>query len=185
MQFGPRTLVFVILLLAMPIAAYLLLFKPLNVQKEDAIKETANKEQKLVDLAGAMARTKDLPGEIESLKKAIALLESRLPEEKEMDRVLQEVWEKAKANKLTVKSIRNQKSVQGANYSEQPIKMELAGPFYPNFYKFLSDVEALPRLTKISEMKVEGDEKKIGEVKAELTMTIYFEANGEKMAVAQ
>jgi len=185
MHFGPRTLLFVILLLAMPIAAYMLLFKPLNAQKEDAIKDTRVKEQKLVDLAGAMARTKDLPGEIESLKKAIALLESRLPEEKEMDRVLQEIWEKAKANKLNVKSVRNGKAVQGPNYSEQPIKMEITGPFYPGFYKFLSDVEALPRLTKISEMKLEGDEKVVGSVKAELTMTIYFEANGEKVAVAQ
>jgi len=33
MQFGPRTLLFVILLLAMPIAAYMFMFKPLNQQK--------------------------------------------------------------------------------------------------------------------------------------------------------
>ena len=34
-------------------------------------------------------------------------------------------------------------------------------------------------------MKLDGDEKIIGNVTAELTMTIYFEANGEKVAVAQ
>jgi type IV pilus assembly protein PilO len=185
MQFGPRTLIFVVLLLAMPIAAYMLMFKPLNLQKDAAIQETAQKEQKLQDLASAMARTKDLPAEIESLKKAISLLESRLPEEKEMDRVLQEVWEKAKTNNLNVKSVRNAKAVVGPNYSEQPIKMVIQGQFYPGFFKFLSDVEALPRLTKINEMKVEADEKNNGAITAELTMTIYFEANGEKVAVAK
>jgi type IV pilus assembly protein PilO len=184
MQFGPRTLLFVVLLLAMPIAAYMLMFKPLNLEKENAIRETASKEQKLTDLASAMARTKDLSAEIESLKKAISLLESRLPEEKEMDRVLQEVWEKAKANKLNVKSVRNAKSIVGANYSEQPIKMVIEGPF-PGFYKFLADVEALPRLTKINEMKIDADQKNNGAITAELTMTIYFEANSEKVAVAQ
>jgi type IV pilus assembly protein PilO len=185
MQFGPRTLIFVLLLLAMPIAAYQLMFKPLNEQKVKAIQETEQKEKKLQDLAGAMARTKDLPAEIESLKKAISLLESRLPEEKEMDRVLQEIWEKAKANKLNVKSVRNAKAVQGSAYSEQPIRMVIEGPFYPGFFKFLSDVEALPRLTKINEMKITADEKSNGAITADLTMTIYFEANGEKVAVAK
>jgi type IV pilus assembly protein PilO len=183
MRFGPRTLLFLVLLLAMPIAAYQFMFKPLNKEKDEAIRETARKEQKLQDLAGAMARTKDLPAEIESLKKAIALLESRLPEQKEMDRVLQEISEKAKTNKLTVKSVRNQKSVQGPSYSEQPIKMVIEGAF-PGFYKFVSDVEALPRLTKINEMKIQANEKDNGAITAELTMTIYFEA-GERMAVAQ
>ena len=41
MQFGPRTLLFVILLLAMPIAAYLLLFKPLNAERLSTSLENA------------------------------------------------------------------------------------------------------------------------------------------------
>jgi type IV pilus assembly protein PilO len=184
MQFGPRTLLFVLLLLAMPIAAYMLLFKPLNLQKEAAIQDTRVKQQKLTELAAAMARTKDLPAEIENLKKAIAFLESKLPEEKEMDRVLQEVWEKAKSNKLNIKSVRNPKAVQGPNYSEQQIKMVIEGPFYPGFFKFLSDVEQLPRLTKINDMKIDADEKNNGAITAEIVLTIYFEAS-QKVAVAQ
>ncbi len=105
MQFGPRTLIFVLLLLAMPIAAYMLLFKPLNQQRDDAIHDTQMKQAKLASLASAMAHTRDLQGEIESLKSAIAILEAKLPNEKEMDRVLQEVWEKAKNNKLNIKSV--------------------------------------------------------------------------------
>lgn len=184
MQFGPRTLLFVILLLAMPIAAYMLLFKPLNAQKEEALRDTQAKQQKLTELASAMARTKDLPAEIDSLKKAIAFLESKLPEEKEMDKVLQEVWEKAKNNKLNIKSVRNPKAVQGPNYSEQQIKMVIEGPFYPGFFKFLSDVENLPRLTKINEMKIDADDKNNGAITADLTLTIYFEST-QKVAVAK
>jgi type IV pilus assembly protein PilO len=184
MQFGPRTLLFVILLLAMPIAAYMLLFKPLNAQKDEALRDTQAKQQKLTELATAMARTKDLPAEIESLKKAIEFLENKLPEEKEMDKVLQEVTEKARTNKLNIKSVRNAKAVQGANYSEQQIKMVIEGSFYPGFFKFLSDVENLPRLTKINEMKIEADEKNNGAITADLTLTIYFEAT-QKVAVAQ
>jgi Tfp pilus assembly protein PilO len=175
---------FVILLLVMPIAAYMFLFKPLNLQKEEALRDTRAKQQKLMELSGAMARTKDLPAEIDNLKKAITFLEERLPNEKQMDQVLQEVWEKAKVNKLNIKSVRNPKQIDGANYSQQQIKMVIEGPFYPGFFKFLSDVEALPRLTKINEMKIDASDKDNGAITAELTLTIYFEAT-QKVAVAQ
>jgi type IV pilus assembly protein PilO len=184
MQFGPRTLIFVILLLVMPIVAYQLLFKPLNQQKELALQDTREKQQKLTELAGAMAHTKNLPEEIASLQKAIDFLETKLPNEKEMDRVLQEVWEKAKDNKLNIKSVRNVKAIDGANYSEQPIKMVIEGQFYPGFFKFLSDVEQMPRLTKINEMKIESDPKNAGWITAELTLSIYFESS-QKVAVAK
>jgi Tfp pilus assembly protein PilO len=174
----------VVLLLVMPIAAYMFLFKPLNQQKDEALQDTRLKQQKLAELAGAMAHTKDLPAEIDNLKKAIAFLEERLPNEKQMDQVLQEVWEKAKVNNLNIKSVRNPKQIDGANYSEQQIKMVIEGPFYPGFFKFLSDVEALPRLTKINEMNIKTDEKNTGSITAELTLTIYFEAT-QKVAVAQ
>lgn len=184
MQFGPRTLVFVVLLLAMLVLSYPLLFKPQNEKREAVVKDTVFKQQKLTELSGVMARTQDLQGEIESLKKAIAFLESKLPEEKEMDRVLQEVWEKAKSNNLKIKSVRNPKASQTSNYSEQQIKMVIEGPFYPGFFKFLSDVEQMPRLTKINEMKIEADEKNNGSITADLVLTIYFEA-AQKVAVAQ
>jgi type IV pilus assembly protein PilO len=187
MQFGPRTLLFVILLLVMPIAAYMFLFKPLNAEKDAALQETRERQQKLTEVASAMARTNSLPQDIENLKKAITFLEERLPNEKQMDQVLQEVWEKASANKLNIKSVRNPKQVDGPSYSEQQIKMVIEGPFYPGFYKFLSDVEALPRLTKINEMKVEADEKNPGSITADLILSIYFESSHspEKVAVAK
>ncbi len=62
--------------------------------------------------------------------------------------------------------------------------MVIEGQFYPGFFKFLSDVEQLPRLTKINEMKIDADDKNNGSITADLTLTIYFEAS-EKVAVAQ
>ena len=124
--------------------------------------------------------------EIKQLKKAIEFLTSKLPAQTEMDKVLDEVWKAAKENKLTVKSVRNGKPVEGSNYNEQPIRMVVEGPFNPSFYKFLSQVEQMPRLTKIKEMKIEPDrdEKKNGMIIADFELTIYYESN-QNVAVAK
>ncbi len=146
--------------------------------------DIASKQQMLKDLEKAMANVRNLPEQIASLQKAIDFLEKKLPNAKEMDRVLNEVWEKAKDNNLNIKSVRNSKAIEGTSYSEQPIKMVIEGQFYPGFFKFLTDVEQMPRLTKINEMKLTADPKVPGVITAELTLSIYFEAS-QKVAVAQ
>src|ERR1039458_2941860 len=50
MQFGPRTLIFVVLLLAMLVLSYPLLFKPLNQQKLDAELDTVQKQERQTPL---------------------------------------------------------------------------------------------------------------------------------------
>jgi type IV pilus assembly protein PilO len=185
MQFGIRTLLFVMMLVGMMIFSYAVLFKPLRQQREDAIADTRQKRETLEALSGTMKDNKDMSAEIEKLKTAIGYLEGKLPKDTEMDHVLQDVWKAAKDNNLNIKSVRNGKSAEGTTYSAQPIRMVVEGPFYPNFYKFLSSVEGLDRLTKIGDMKVEADEKNAnGAITADFTLTIYYE-NSVRTAVAQ
>ena len=182
MQFGPRTLIFVILLLAMPIASYWFLFKPLDERVAAAKAEVQDKTQQLRSLRSALAGSSGMKGEIDELRKAISFLESRLPEEKEMDKVLKEVWQLAEKHNLITKSVRSLKVTQGTNYSEQPIRMVINGKLRDGFFPFLWEVEHLPRLTKISEMKIDADEK-TGKVTVDFVLTIYFEST-QKVAVA-
>ena len=184
MQFGWRTFLFVVLLLAMLVLSYPLLFKPLRIERDKAVEETSKQRQRLNDIAVKMAQTKSMPDEIKQLQKAIELLESKLPAATEMDKVLQDVWKAAKDNSLTIKSVRNAKPIEGANYNQQPIRIVLEGSFNPGFFKFLSAVEALPRLTKINEMKIDADQQNKGAITADLTLTIFYEGS-QKVAVAK
>lgn len=185
MQIGPRTLIFIVLLLAMPIVAYLMLFQPMKENLEKAKAEIRQKNDKLASLNTAMAGQKNLTEEIEKLKKALEFLEGKLPEEKEMDKVLKEVWQIAEKNGLNTKSVRSLKAQYGASYSEQPIRMVIVGAFSPGFFNFLKEVEALPRLTRIGEMKIDKDEKTSGVVTVDLVLTVYFERQSQKVAVAK
>ena len=185
MQFGPRTLIFFILLLAMPAVAYWCMFKPLNEQKATALEEIKDKRKQLNDLAKATAGEKNLAAQIEKLRQAVEFLERKLPQEKEMDKVLRETTALAEKNGLNTKSFRLLKVVTGPGYSEQPIKMVITGPMAKGFYPFICDLEGLKRLTKIGEMKIDADDKNPGMVSVEMTLTIYFEAGNAKVAVAQ
>ncbi len=125
-----------------------------------------------------------MTAEIDKLRKAIGFLENKLPKETEMDRVLQDVWKAAKDNNLNIKSVRNAKPIENGSYAQQPIRMVVEGSFYPSFFKFLTTVESMDRLTKIGEMKIDTDEKSgNGAITADLTLTIYYESS-QKVAVA-
>jgi Tfp pilus assembly protein PilO len=184
MQLGWRTFLFVVLLLAMLVMSYPLLFKPLKEERDRAVETTTKQQQKLNALAAKMAENKSRPEDIQKLQDAIKLLETKLPKATEMDKVLQDVWEAARVNKLVVKSVRNAKVIEGANYNQQPIRMIVEGPFSPGFFKFLSQVEGLQRLTKINDMLITADEKNPGNISADLTLTIFYEGS-QKVAVAK
>lgn len=184
MQFGPRTMVFFILLLVMPVAAWWYMFKPFDEHKHQVQTYTMEKMQKLSDLKKMTAGNPNIASDIEKLKKAISFLEGKLPVEKEMDKVLNEVWQLQQKSGLTTKSVHTLKVIEGGSFNELPIRIVIQGPMKDGFYKFLSDVERLPRLTKVKDMKIDTDEKSPGQVTVDMILTIYFEA-GAKVAVAQ
>jgi Tfp pilus assembly protein PilO len=181
MQLGLKTFVFLLLLVGMLVMSYPMLFKPLNEHEAQLIEDTRDKREKLARLEQATAEVKDLQQEIDKLKKAIGFFESKLPEEKEMDKVLREIWQQAEKYGMHVKSVRNQQVVAGQSYSEQPIRMMITGPF-DGFYKFMRSVEQMPRITRVGDMKVEADDKNSGAINADLILSIYFEQVEPKQA---
>jgi len=66
------------------------------------------------------------------------------------------------------------KSQRGSNFSEQPIQLSLSGDFN-GYYSFLLQLEKLPRLTRITEMKLEKISERDGEMTAQMTLNIFFE----------
>ena len=75
---------------------------------------------------------------------------------------------------LETKLFETLKSKPFATYSEQPIKMEVYGGF-DAFYQFLLDVENMPRITKIRQMKLKKAQQDGSLVEATFTMSIFFD----------
>ena len=185
MNLGLREGIFVVLLMAIPAGAWWFDFRPNNTRNAERLEQIKAKRAKLMDLNHATATIGDLKREISSLQKAILFLESRLPDEKEIDKVLREIWRLAEANRLKTNSIRTlvwraDKSftAKSAPQAEVPIEVRLEGDFR-GFYTFLQAVENQPRIMRIRKMTLEKANKApSGHVQATFEMSIFFEREG-------
>ncbi len=174
MRFGLRELVFVIAMIGLLACSYFMVFQKAD-QKRLALKaDVENKQRALTNLRQATAGIEDMGVKIDELQKAIEFFESKLPQEKEVDKILKEVWQMAEANSLQTRTVKTLKAERAAGYSEQPIQMTLAGDFN-GFYSFLLQLEKLPRITRVSNMSLLKIDDREGEMTASLTLSIFFE----------
>lgn len=183
MKFGLREIVITALLMCIPLVAWKLVFVPNNTRNADMLKQIEQKQAKLRELNLATATIGDLKTEIHELSKAIGFFQTKLPNQQEIDKILQEVWRLAEANNLTTKSIRTKTRPTGTRRfsdvveGEQPIAVQLEGDF-KGLYSFLLALENQPRIMRIQNMKIEKLKKgEEGMVKANFVMSIFFEAN--------
>ena len=175
MKFGVRELVFVAAMLGLLAASYLLVFKKATARRDKIEAEIVTKQKALADLDRATAGVSDVNAKIEELQKAIVFFEGKLPQEKEIDKVLREVWQMAESKQLTIKTIKTLRSERSTNYSEQPIEMSLSGDFKDSFYAFMLQLEQLPRLTRVTRMELKKINDRDGQMEAQVTLSIFFE----------
>lgn len=174
MKLGPREILFIMLLLALPAAAYQFVFQPRNAQISEVRKQIVGKRAKLDQLQQATKRIDDLGEEIDRLSQAVALFEQKLPSEREVEVILKEVWELAMAHGLMPKSIKTDKPIDMKLYAEQPLNMVIEGDF-DGFYSFLLDMEKLRRITRLPQLRLENKDRYSGVIKAELVLSIFHE----------
>jgi type IV pilus assembly protein PilO len=173
MKFGVRELIFVGLMIGLLCASFFILDKK-SKKRAAKLADVQAMQQSLTNLRVSMAGIDDQDRKISELQQAITFFESKLPQEKEVDKILKEVWQLAEANSLSTKTIKTLKSERQANYSEQPIELSLSGNFN-GFYSFLLQLEKLPRITRVSEMDLTKINGRDGEMEAQLTLSIFFE----------
>ena len=128
----------------------------------------------LVKVQRVIRRISDLKQEIQRLEDALAFFEDRLPEEREIDVILREVWLIADSKSLTPRRIQTDRSESGSRYNTQPITMTLEGGFH-EFYEFLLGLERLPRITKVRQMQMTKSPTQEGVVEVDVLMDIYCE----------
>lgn len=183
MKFGLRETIFIVLLMLIPVGAWWFVFRPQNARNAEMHRQIETRQAKLRKINKTAATIGDLEKQIESLSEAIGYFKSKLPDEKEIDKILQEIWILAESNDLQAKSVRTRlrKSKQSgflaedSEQAEQPIVVQLVGDFR-GFYAFLLALESQPRIMRIRTMNLEKKDKcPPGYVSAEFEMSIFFE----------
>jgi len=185
MKPSSREIVFGLILLAIPLAAWSLEFAP-RQRRQDELKEKIKAKQAKLDklfekkqLTGAIG---DLREQIAEGKEAVAIFRSRLPDEKEIDQIVREVWRLAKSNELSPTSLRTIPPRKGKQFTtpegphgEQPVLIQIEGDFN-GLYSFMLDMESQSRIMRIRQMTLKKPEKThTGQVSATIEFSIFFE----------
>jgi len=132
------------------------------------------RQAELIKVQRVVRRISDLKQEIKRLEVALAFFEDRLPEEREIDVILREVWLIADAKSLSPRRIQTSRPENRPRYNTQPITMTLDGRF-DRFYEFLLGLERLPRITKVRQMQITKSPTEEGVVEVDLLMDIFCE----------
>jgi Tfp pilus assembly protein PilO len=186
-----RQLGFIIVMVAVPIVAWYVVFQPQNIMIEEINEDIAARHEKLNEIERLAASLQDLETIVKNGLRAIELIESKLPRQQDVESILEQVWQIARANKLVVKSVRSEQPVAAMVYMEQPLKVELEGPF-EGFYEFMLSLENLPRITRIFDLKLKKitqlsgptkDALPPGSVKADFTLSIYFSSGTRSLSM--
>ena len=179
-----RQFLFSAVLLALPVCSYFVVFRPVNAKIEQGKREIEHKQALLAKLREATSQTADLQRANDQIRESIDSLQAKLPSSKEMDNVLRQVSGIAAKNGLKVPSFKKSDRTAVAGLAmEQPLDIEITGDF-DGFYKFLLDIEQLPRITRLTDLDIiryektggpAGTNAADGEMKSKLVLSVYYE----------
>ncbi|MBN1807027.1 MAG: type 4a pilus biogenesis protein PilO [Sedimentisphaerales bacterium] len=171
---GFRKILFTVLLFGVAIVGYQLMIKPANKNLADIKGRLETKLAQLSKFGKAATAAEDLVKQLEELEEAIKFFENKLPPKSKIHEVLEQVTVIAQKQGLKPKTFRTLNKKNNSGYIEQPLRMELVGNF-SSFYSFLLELEKLPRIIKIRELKLDKKEITEGQISADFVLSIFFQ----------
>lgn len=186
MKLGTREIAFLVVLAAVPLAAWFFVFQPRNADIDEARRDIGTMEETLSRLDQLTTQVGDVRVAIDEAEARLADFRRYIPDAEEVDDLLGEMHRIGDRNSLRIASIRasNQAEVQG--HLEIPLNMEIRGDF-PGIYRFLVDLERLPRIVRVQSLQLErhltkgrrGEEDRPqGDLDAMVTVLVYCEGEG-------
>ena len=169
-----RKIVFSGLLFGVSIAGYQYMIKPANKNLADTKGRLETKLSQLGKFGKAATAAEDLTKQLEELEEAIKFFENKLPPTSQIHEVLEQVTVIAQKQGLKSKTFRTLRQKNNSGYVEQPLRMELVGNF-SSFYSFLLELEKLPRIIKIRELKLDKKVINEGQISADFILSIFFQ----------
>ena len=186
-----RMAIFVVALVAIPVAAWIFVFVPRNAEINTALANIETRQARLDQLADVMTEVPDLEAALDEGERLIARVEARLPRRQHVEGVLERIWQIARRQNLDVRSVKTRSPERSAVYMELPLEVDMAGPF-EGFYRFLLELEHLPRVTRLSDLTlkevnqqpIQGDWPE-GSVQARFVLRIFFADDVPTIAMHQ
>lgn len=177
MRTGIREILLAGVLVGIPVASYFLVFRPQNRDIKAARTEIEHKKGVLDKLRQESARSADLAKSNAEIEERIKQIEARLPSNKEVEQIVRQVADVCTASGLTFPEMKTNKAIKSATFMEQPIELSTEGNF-TGFYDFVTKLEQLPRITKMTDLKLRRLPNDNGKLEAKFTLSIFYQDEG-------
>lgn len=163
-----------LLLLFVNMGFFFFLYQPKAGAMTAASAEVAQLRQRVRDKAALAEGLARLRQEKAELERQLALLVERLPEEKEIPRLLRQVAIIARQSGLEVLLFKQKESQDMILYREIGLELGVLGGFQ-NLWGFLNQVSQLPRLMNVRGVLAKGIEtpRAGGTLRADLTTVVF------------
>ena len=109
---------------------------------------------------------------VETLQAAVAEFNKRLLDRSELGTCLEQIVAKLKSAQLISEEIRPESPTSMPRYSELAVTIKFRGEFH-NICVFLDNIEKITHLTRVKELKLEGNRKGESQIGATMVLNIY------------
>jgi len=165
MSGGRALLITIVVSLALGGAGLFFLMKPKYEANQEAEAKLKAKQDEIAKLKPQMAREADLDREIASLQQQLESMRKIVPDEKEADRFIRDVQDKAAEAGIVIRRYTSKPVSTREFYSELPFEVELDGRYYQvlNFFERVGRLERIVNITdvKMSEPKISQQQLKL------------------------
>ena len=175
MQFGFREMIFTSLLLGLVAGTYATIVEPHARARQQQLAEVRSMDAAISALGSSTAAFVPLARRVDQEQASAALFQARLPSPADTQKGVDEVLQTAAANSLQAGEALLLKPTEVDGLRAQPINFHFTGNFN-GFYSFLLQLESMPRVTRISRLDLKGADDHDGQIQADMTLLMYFDA---------
>lgn len=115
---------------------------------------------------------KQLEADYQQVRQQVILLNERLPEKKEIPRLVQQLTALSRSFNLELISVRPYPIVEAGDYLRLPLEINLGGS-YRALGEYLKKVEGLPRLVNLEEMEIRAESEALPRLVIRLMLVPY------------
>jgi len=186
-----RKVIFFGVLTAIPLSAYLFVFSPRSADIKTALADIRAQEVRLALMTTVIESAPDFKASLSEGERLISQVEAKLPRRQDVEGILEQIWQMARRQDLTVRSVKTKDTEGNPLYRELPLEVVMSGSF-EGFYRFLLELENLQRVTRMSDLTLKDSGRAVpgsteapnGSISARFILRIYF-AEGTTLAGAE
>ena len=164
-----------VLFLLFAVAVYAVVIRPANTALDSASSRFASVQNELTE---NQARAKNLPlveMGITRLRQQVKRFDKKLPRQQELAQFMNDVARISQDASLRKLSWHlDSKPQKSDRLTELPVQFTFEGDFQSGVVQFLQATEDMQQLTRVRRLNIRADDAHDGQVKADITMNIYF-----------